>query len=162
MWLYLFRHGIAWDRQDPLCPPDIQRPLTSKGIHRTRAAASGLKRLEPIFDKLWVSPYLRAQQTLDEASDALGFQALEPEVFEDMSPMGSVTTFLKRVRSTKATGIFCIGHAPHLDDVLQEAVLARHGSMRLKKAGLAVLRFESQRFTLHELYTPRTLRNLGD
>jgi phosphohistidine phosphatase len=161
MWLYLFRHGIAWDRQDPLCPPDIQRPLTPKGVLRARATATGIKRLNPIFNKLWVSPYLRAQQTLEEASDALGFQELSTEVFDDMGPMGSVTKFLKRVRSTEASGIFCIGHAPHLDDVIQEAIYARNGSLRLKKAGLAILWFENQRFTLHEFYAPRTLRKLG-
>lgn len=161
MWLYLFRHGIAWDRQDPLCPPDIQRPLTPKGVLKTRAAAVGIKRLNPVFNKLWVSPYLRARETLEEASDALGFEDMSPEVFEDMSPMGSVTKFLKRVRCAEARGIFCIGHAPHLDDVIQEAIHARNGSFRLKKAGLAVLWFENQRFTLHEFYAPSTLRKLG-
>lgn len=161
MWLYLFRHGIAWDREDPLCPPDSERPLTPKGVHKTRSAATGIRRLEPVFDRLWVSPYLRARETLEEASDALGFREFTPEVFDDMIPMGSVTSFLRRVRSTHATGIFCIGHAPHLDDVIQEALQARHGSFRLKKAGLAVLRFENQRFTLQGCYAPRILRMLG-
>ncbi|MBT6179358.1 MAG: phosphohistidine phosphatase SixA [Deltaproteobacteria bacterium] len=161
MWLYLFRHGIAWDREDPLCPPDIQRPLTAKGIQKTRAAAAGIKRIGPTFNKLWVSPYLRAQQTLEQASDALGFQTLRTEVFDDMVPMGSVTHFLKRVRSTQATGIFCIGHAPHFDDVVQEAICSRNGTLRIKKAGLAILKYEKERFVLHECYTPRILRMIG-
>jgi phosphohistidine phosphatase SixA len=28
MHLYLIRHGIAIDREDPNCPPDTERPLT--------------------------------------------------------------------------------------------------------------------------------------
>jgi hypothetical protein len=39
MRLYLMRHGIAIDREDPDCPPDPERYLTPKGIQRTRAAA---------------------------------------------------------------------------------------------------------------------------
>jgi phosphohistidine phosphatase SixA len=30
--LYLIRHGIAVDREDPNCPPDTERPLTPKGL----------------------------------------------------------------------------------------------------------------------------------
>jgi phosphohistidine phosphatase SixA len=31
MRLYLIRHGIAMDREDPKCPPDTERALTPKG-----------------------------------------------------------------------------------------------------------------------------------
>ena len=88
MWLYLFRHGIAWDREDPLCPPDSERPLTPKGVHKTRSAATGIRRLEPVFDRLWVSPYLRARETLEEASDALGFREFTPEGPPLQRPVG--------------------------------------------------------------------------
>ena len=161
MWIYLFRHGIAWDRDDPMCPPDVDRPLTPKGINRTRAAARGLARLNLTFDRVWVSPYLRAQQTLDEASDALDLQQFEKEVFEDMSPLGSVSSFMKRVRATQSRGLFCVGHAPQMDDVVQEAMHARNGSIRLKKAGLAALWYEDSQFRLKAIYPPDVLRRLG-
>ena len=161
MWIYLFRHGIAWDREDPLCPPDIERPLTEKGIARTEAAAFGVRQLKPVIDRVWVSSYLRAQQTYQRSAPILGIEKLEPEVHEDMAPCGSVSTFLKRIVHTDASGIFCVGHAPHLDDVIQEAMHARNGSVRLKKAGLAVLKYENKSLTLQGLYTPAVLRRLG-
>ena len=161
MWIYLFRHGIAWDRLDPLCPPDQDRPLTAKGIRRTQAAALGIRLLKPVIDRVWVSPYLRAEQTLKHASPILELDGFRPEVFEDMVPSGSVSTFLKRVVSTEASGIFCVGHAPQMDDVVQEAMHARNGSIRIKKAGLAILKYEDRAFSLQGLYSPASLRRLG-
>ena len=161
MFVYLFRHGIAWDRADPLCPPDIERPLTNKGIQKTQAAALGIRQLKPTVDRVWVSSYLRAQQTLDHSAPILGLEAITPGVFDDMAPWGSVSSFIKRVISTDASGIFCVGHAPHMDDVIQEVMHARNGSVRLKKAGLAILKYEERQFTLEGLYTPALLRRLG-
>ncbi len=161
MLVYLFRHGIAWDRDDPLCPPDNERPLTSKGIQKTEAAALGIRQLKPSIEQVWVSPYLRAQQTLSCSAPILEIEHLQPKIFEDMIPWGSVSSFIKRVASTDASGIFCVGHAPHMDDVIQEVMHARNGSVRLKKAGLAILKYEERQFTLEGLYTPASLRRLG-
>ena len=35
------RHGIAVDRTDPKSPPEAERPLTAKGVQKTRSAALG-------------------------------------------------------------------------------------------------------------------------
>jgi phosphohistidine phosphatase SixA len=161
MWIYLFRHGIAWDREDPMCPPDKQRPLTAKGIAKTEAAALGIRQLNPVVEQVWVSDYLRAEQTLKHTAPLLELDSIEAQVFEDMQPWGSVSAFLKRLKQTNAAGIFCVGHAPHMDDVVQEAMHARNGSVRIKKAGLAILKYQDHQFTLQGLYTPAVLRRLG-
>ena len=161
MWIYLFRHGIAWDRGDPLCPPDVERPLTAKGIRRTQAAALGVRQLKPVVGQVWVSSYLRAQQTLEHSATILEIESIQPQVFDDMAPWGSVSGFIKRVTETKSTGIFCVGHAPQMDDVIQEVLHSRNGALRLKKAGLAVLKYEDRQFSLQGLYTPAVLRRLG-
>jgi phosphohistidine phosphatase SixA len=41
MILYLVRHGIAIDREDPDCPPETERYLTRDGIKKTREVAKG-------------------------------------------------------------------------------------------------------------------------
>lgn len=161
MWIYLFRHGIAWDRDDPLCPPDRDRPLTAKGIAKTEAAALGIKQLNPVVEQVWVSGYLRAEQTLKHIEPILEFDSIQSQIFDDMEPWGSVSAFIKRVKNADAAGIFCVGHAPHMDDVVQEAMHARNGSLRIKKAGLAILKYQDSQFTLHGLYTPAVLRRLG-
>ena len=63
MRLYLMRHGIAIDREDPDCPSDPERYLTPKGIQRTRAAARGLRALRVKPTALLTSPFVRAVQT---------------------------------------------------------------------------------------------------
>ena len=42
MQLYIVRHGIAIDREDPKAPPDPDRFLTEEGIERTKQVAKGI------------------------------------------------------------------------------------------------------------------------
>ncbi len=58
MILYLVRHGIAIDREDPKCPPDTERPLTPRGMKRSHAAALGLLAMK-IKPDVTTSPWLR-------------------------------------------------------------------------------------------------------
>ena len=60
MNIYLLRHGIAIERDDPSSPTDADRPLTAKGLKRMRKAARGLRRLNIPFDAVVTSP-LRAR-----------------------------------------------------------------------------------------------------
>ena len=42
MQLYIVRHGLAIDREDPNCPADPERFLTEEGIEKTKQAAKGV------------------------------------------------------------------------------------------------------------------------
>ena len=42
MQLFIVRHGIAIDREDPKCPPDPERFLTQEGIEKTKQVAKGV------------------------------------------------------------------------------------------------------------------------
>ena len=75
MHLYLVRHGIAMDREDPNCPPDTERPLTPKGMKRTHAAALGLHALKIHPDAVLTSPWLRAVQTAEIFCEVMGFSS---------------------------------------------------------------------------------------
>jgi len=43
MLLYIVRHGIAIDREDPKCPSDPERYLTPEGHTRTRKWPNALQ-----------------------------------------------------------------------------------------------------------------------
>src|ERR1700733_5168555 len=73
MQLYLIRHGIAVDREDPNCPPDTERPLTPKGRKRSHAAALGLRALDVKPDAVLTSPWLRAAQTAEIFCKVFGY-----------------------------------------------------------------------------------------
>ncbi len=61
MKIYLLRHGIATEREDP--GTDSQRPLTSKGRDHMEKISAALKELKLKPDLILSSPYVRADQT---------------------------------------------------------------------------------------------------
>ena len=63
MEIYVVRHGIAIDREDPKCPPDPERYLTEEGIEKTKRVAAAVAALSATPDLLLSSPYVRATQT---------------------------------------------------------------------------------------------------
>src|SRR6202140_5468933 len=73
MRLYLVRHGVAVDREDPDSPPDTERPLTPKGVKKSHAAAVGLRALGVKPDAVLTSPWLRAVQTAEIFCEVIGF-----------------------------------------------------------------------------------------
>ncbi|MCA8962267.1 MAG: histidine phosphatase family protein, partial [Planctomycetes bacterium] len=60
MILYVMRHGIAFPREDPDCPPDFERPLTERGRERTHDAARGLVEMGVRPTAVLSSPLVRA------------------------------------------------------------------------------------------------------
>ena len=65
MEIYVVRHGIAIDREDPKCPPDPERYLTEEGIEKTKRVAAAVAALSSTPDVLLSSPYVRATQTAE-------------------------------------------------------------------------------------------------
>ncbi len=61
MKLYILRHAEAAEHDDPRFK-DADRPLTPKGIERTRLLAHGLRQMEITFDLLVSSPLTRARE----------------------------------------------------------------------------------------------------
>src|SRR5262249_37218201 len=73
MELYIVRHGIAVDREDPKCPPDPERFLTEEGRDKTRQVAKGMAEVASVPDLILSSPYLRAFQTAEIFADELEY-----------------------------------------------------------------------------------------
>src|SRR5260370_4209978 len=86
MRLYLMRHGIAIDREDPDCPSDPERYLTPKGIQRTRAAARGLRALRVKPTALLTSPFVRAVQTGEVVCEVLGLDSKQLRTTDALRP----------------------------------------------------------------------------
>lgn len=153
--VYLLRHGIAIEREDPDCPPDPERALTEKGLRRTVDAVRGLAVMGVDASRLWSSPYVRAVQTAEIARTGLRLD-VELEQFEDIEPCGAVATTARRLYSSPATPVLIAGHAPHLDELLY-ALTGAHTKM--KKAGCACVDLDERRLVW--LMEPRPLRRLG-
>ncbi len=164
MQLTIFRHGIAHPREDPLCPPDFERPLTLRGQRRTRASAVGLAALgiEPVL--ILTSPLVRARETAEIVADVFGLPRVVVQVTESLSPGADPADFFRELfeRDDPLPSALCTGHAPQLDELLAHAIGAEGIPTHLKKAGAALVEVdESCEGSLLWMIPPRVLRAFG-
>jgi phosphohistidine phosphatase len=164
MILYLVRHGIAVDRTDPKCPPEAERPLTARGVQKTRSAALGLRALGAKPDVLITSPFVRAAQTAEIFAEALGFPLDKIRVNESLKPAGNPADIVREISHLRAKEVAVFGHAPHLDLTIAHLAGARTPFTELKKAGAACFEHVSSHggWELRWILTPKVLRDLGD
>jgi phosphohistidine phosphatase len=163
MLLYLVRHGIAIDRSDPKSPAEAERPLTAKGVQKTRSAALGLNELRAKPDVFITSPYVRAVQTAEIFAESLGFSPDKIRVSEALKPAANPAEIVKEILRIRAKEIACFGHAPHMDLLIAHLAGARGVFTELKKAGVVCFEHAAThgRWTLRWLVTAKILRDLG-
>jgi len=163
MILYLVRHGIAIDREDPNAPSETERYLTKDGIKKTREAAKGIAALKIKPAVLITSPYVRAAQTAEIFAEALGYSGEKIRQSQALRPGSNPADFLKEIAHVRASEVMVFGHAPHFDQLIAAAVGARSVFTAIKKAGVAALEFDSAaagKATLLWLLSPKILREL--
>jgi len=164
MILYIVRHGIAVDREDPKAPPEAERPLTAKGIQKTRCAALGLRATGAKPEVLITSPYVRAAQTAEIFAEALGLAVEKIRATDTLKSGADPLDFLKEIQPLRAKEVMCFGHAPHLDSLISHLAGAQRTFTELKKAGVAAFEHTAAhgRWRLTWLLTPKMLRDLRD
>ncbi len=164
MLVYLVRHGIAMDREDPKCPPDTERPLTPKGMKRSHAAALGLLAMKVKPEAVLTSPWLRAVQTAEIFCEVMGFSSKRIVRSDALKGTATPAELLRELAKLKAKVVLCFGHEPHLHLVIGQVLHTGARITELKKAGVACLELERispPQGQLLALYPPSTLRLLG-
>jgi phosphohistidine phosphatase len=140
MDLYLFRHGISvepdhWPGDDP------SRPLTEMGRLQTRDVIQLLHSQRKIHpNEIWSSPWLRAGQTAQIASEELNL-ALK------LTPaLGSGQNLLKTLPLQHGdpthwpSSLMLVGHQPDLGILVSQLTTSLQGGNALGRAGMAFLR----------------------
>jgi phosphohistidine phosphatase len=138
----LFRHGIAVDPGE-WGGPDAQRPLTAKGIEKTRAAAVGLRNLGIKPTHLLSSSLVRALETAKIIQDMFRFHEEAKKCKELMpgAPPEQATVLLASLPQDAC--VICVGHEPHLGHTAGFLVCgAPVPGLSLKKAGACCIRFD--------------------
>jgi len=165
MFLYLVRHGIALDREDPHAPSDdTQRPLTPEGIKKTYAVAKGFRALDGRPSAFLTSPWLRARQTAEIFCEVFGAEPERIRALDALKGTSNPADLYHELDKIKAKEVMCFGHEPHLHLTIALALHAASGLMVLKKAGIACLeldRVSPPHGQLVFLYPPKILRTLG-
>ena len=162
MDLYIVRHGIAIDREDPKCPTDPERYLTDDGISKTKQVAKVVAALGITPDLFISSPYTRAMQTAEIFAAALEYKKEKIRRSDLLLPGAESSALFRELAKDKhSASVFLFGHAPHLDELIAAAFAAKHPITSPKKAGVAALKLKrisppSTEFLW--LATPRLLR----
>ena len=160
------RHGIAAAGASARSASDSERPLTAKGMKRTRRAAKGLAALEPSVQKLLTSPLVRARQTADIVAEALGLEN-RIEDLPELAPAGEVEKITGRIASfQEAEGFMLVGHQPLLGKLASFLLTGNtHLQIDLKKSSVCCISVDSlpvvKNGILRWMLTPRQLRNLA-
>ncbi len=85
MQVFIMRHGdAALDAAS-----DSVRPLTPCGCDESRLMANWLKGQKVDIERVLVSPFLRAEQTLDVVGDCMNLPA-QVDVLPELTPCGDV------------------------------------------------------------------------
>src|SRR5271168_794495 len=165
MQIYIVRHGIAIDREDPKSPPDPDRFLTEEGIERTKQVAKGVVALGATADLLMSSPYVRAMQTAEIFAAALEYPKQKIRRTDLLLPGAEPSLFFRElVKDKQSSAIFIFGHAPQLDDLIAAALGVKHHITALKKTGVALIelkRLSPPNGQLVWLAPPKVLRRAG-
>ena len=137
MHIFVLRHGHA----EAEAPTDKQRPLSLEGIHEIKTivarCAGELEKIEQVF----VSPYLRAQQTFQVAREVL--PTLCKEDLDLIVPGGNaqmVIDFLTgRQANEQLSCVLLITHQPFAGTFVDKLCDLETGTYRIGTAGLAAI-----------------------
>src|SRR5258708_35002561 len=144
MQLYIVRHGIAIDREDPKCPPDPERYLTEEGVEKTREVAKGVAAFGAAPDLFLSSPYVRAMQTAEIFAGVLEYSKHKIRRTDLLLPGGEPSLFFRELaRDKQSSAVFCFGHAPQLAISFPPRSGQSINSRRLKKPGWACWNFRA-------------------
>ena len=83
MQIFIMRHGQAsYD-----CESDAMRPLTGQGKLEATLMAGWMMKMDFVPDRVWVSPYKRAQQTCQQVFEKLNYKRAS-ETLNIITPSG--------------------------------------------------------------------------
>lgn len=143
MKLYILRHGDAAEHGDPRYK-ETERPLTPKGIQRTKQLAHALRQMEISFDAILSSPLIRARQTAEIV--ARGLKLDKVEFSEHLAPSGSMEKLAEQIRFLRPlpANVLVVGHEPYLSGFI--SLLCVGGPnlpIKLKKGALCRLEVDT-------------------
>jgi phosphohistidine phosphatase len=165
MKLYLVRHGIAIDREDPKAPAEAERYLTEEGIKKTREVARGVAAFVEKPDLFLSSPYVRAVETAEIFAVAMKYPKPKIRNTDLLLPgTHAIALFRELAKNKDIESAFCFGHAPHLDEVIAAVLGSKGDGTSLKKGGVACIelrRAAPPSGTLVWLATPKLLKKLA-
>ncbi|HGL6371089.1 TPA: phosphohistidine phosphatase SixA [Citrobacter koseri] len=118
MQVFIMRHGdAALDAAS-----DSVRPLTSCGCDESRLMANWLKGQKVDIERVLVSPFLRAEQTLDVVGECMNMPG-NVDVLPELTPcgdVGMVSAWLQTLANEGVASVLVISHLPLVGYLVSE------------------------------------------
>ena len=166
MQLFLLRHGLAVERGTRGFEDDATRPLTPKGRRQLRKIGAAIKKLEPDFDLILSSPFMRAKQTAEIVAASLKLKKYL-KFSNALAPGGAPSILIRQLEREKpAPGkILLVGHEPDLSQLVSLLTTGGpHLELDFKKSGLCKVETGKLRAgkcaSLAWLLTPKQMRQM--
>jgi phosphohistidine phosphatase len=143
MKLYILRHGDAVEHGDPHYKEN-ERPLTPKGVQRTKQLAHALREMEISFDAILSSPLTRAKQTAEIIAHG-SRPPVKVEFSDHLTLSGNMEKLVAQLTMTRPVpeNVLLVGHEPYLSGFI--SLLCVGGPelpVKLKKGSLCRLEVE--------------------
>ena len=163
MLIHLLRHAEAEDVSPTGRDPD--RRLTEEGRKRMRTVARAIANLEPGYEAVLVSPFVRSRQTAEPVAEACGFKRPFTET-KSLAPNADPAEVLHELARLGPASALLVGHQPHFGLLFGLLISGRRDlEIPMKKAGLAAFEAPSDPSLgpseLKFLLPPRLLEKLA-
>ena len=130
--IILLRHAHA-ESQKP-GQPDLERPLSARGVDEAEAAGAWLKEKAVLPARILCSPAVRATQTLERALGAVPATISEPRIYE--ASAGELITLIDD--NADAPRLLLVGHNPGFETLVALLATGQSGDFRgVPPAGVA-------------------------
>jgi len=152
MRLYFLRHGAAdwpdWKK------PDEERPLTKAGRNELHQVGDFLAKLKAQPDLILTSPLPRASQTAEIAAEHLQVRVHEEK---SLAPGFGANHLRRLLRKYPDQVLMLVGHEPDFSSAIASLT---GGSVKLAKAGVALLELEAGKGRLRWLFPPKIVTGI--
>ena len=159
MQVFIMRHGdAALDAAS-----DSVRPLTSCGCDESRLMANWLKGQKVDIERVLVSPFLRAEQTLDVVGECINLPS-GVDVLPELTPCGDVglvSAYLQALANEGIATVLVISHLPLVGYLVSELCPGETPPMFTTSAIASVTLDESGKGVFNWQMSPCNLKKIG-
>lgn len=120
MKVFVMRHGEA----QVIANSDKERQLNLRGQLQAEIQGAKLRDIMPNFDKVLVSPYVRALETFNKINEVYENQLIvKQEIWEGITPYGnasSVSDYLAVLAQRGIDSVLIVSHLPLVGEIVAE------------------------------------------
>lgn len=147
MQLFVMRHGQA----EMFSASDAERPLTETGKLEAQVMGTWLNKEHVEIERIFVSPYTRAQQTCEQVMELLAC-CPERNTVSMITPSGSAAEFHDYLdgicASEKISSLLIVSHMPLVSYLVEELTVERNAPI-FQTAGIAQIDYDLKRMKGH-------------